>query len=96
MFFSINRQVLTDLQQKVNNLQANTNQQPVGSAPQATALNTDLKVLNELRDTVQQIKTETNTLLNKAVRIQISSQQTINSFVFSLHKPTVPVVIHHV
>lgn len=59
-------QVLTDLQQKVNNLQANTNQQPVGSAPQATALNTDLKVLNELRDTVQQIKTETNTLLNKA------------------------------
>jgi len=61
-------QVLTDLQQKVNNLQANIlnqQQQPVGSAPQATALNTDSRVLNELRDTIQQIKSETNALLHK-------------------------------
>jgi len=66
----MNRQVLTDLQQKVNNLQANIlnqQQQPVGSAPQATALNTDSRVLNELRDTIQQIKSETNALLHKPV-----------------------------
>ena len=64
----INRQVLTDLQQKVNSLQANIhNQQPVGSAPQAVGLNTDSKVLNELKETIQQIKSETNTLLHKTV-----------------------------
>jgi hypothetical protein len=60
------RQVLTDLQQKVNYLQTNlNNQQPSGSSGPS---NTDPKILNELRDTIRQIKSETNTLLQKAVR----------------------------
>jgi len=63
----INRQVLTDLQQKVNYLQTNlNNQQPTGG-PQAVGSNTDPKLLNELRDTIRQIKSETNTLLQKTV-----------------------------
>lgn len=69
LFLSIpNRQVLTDLQQKVTNLQANINQQqPNNFKPQAVNANLDLAVLNELRETVRQIKSETNTLVQKTV-----------------------------
>jgi hypothetical protein len=64
----MNRQVLTDLQQKVNYLQSNLNgQQPVGSGNQAVGSNADSSVLSELRDTIRQIKSETNTLLQKTV-----------------------------
>ncbi|CAF2899800.1 unnamed protein product [Rotaria sp. Silwood2] len=60
-------QILTDLQQKVNYVQTNfKNQQPVGTGNQAATSNVDPKVLNELRDTIRQIKSETNTLLQKS------------------------------
>ncbi|CAF1354829.1 unnamed protein product [Adineta steineri] len=61
-------QVLTDLQQKVGYLQSNLiNQQPVGTGHQApSGSNADSTVLSELRDTIRQIKSETNTLLHKA------------------------------
>jgi hypothetical protein len=67
-FISVNRQVLTDLQQKVNYLQTNLhNQQPVGTGHQVVGSNTDPTILNELRETIRQIKSETNTLLQKTV-----------------------------
>ncbi|CAF1060230.1 unnamed protein product [Rotaria sordida] len=60
-------QVLTDLQQKVNYLQTNlNNQRPVNTGNQAVNSNVDSKTLNELRDTIRQIKSETNTLLQKS------------------------------
>lgn len=68
MFFLLimNRQLLTDLQQKVNNLQANlNNQQPIGSGQHPVGSNIDSKTFTELRDTIRQIKSETNTLLQK-------------------------------
>ncbi|UJR25079.1 hypothetical protein I4U23_006439 [Adineta vaga] len=60
-------QVLTDLQQKVNYLQSKVGnqQQASGTGHQAVGSNTDPAILNELRDTIRQIKSETNTLLNK-------------------------------
>jgi mannose-binding lectin 1 len=59
-------QVLTDLQQKVNYLQTNLNNpQAVGTGPQPVGSNTDPKILNELRETIRQIKSETNILLQK-------------------------------
>ncbi len=64
----MNRQVLTDLQQKVNYLQTNlNNQQPAATGHQAVGSNVDLTILNEVRETIRQIKSETNTLLQKAV-----------------------------
>ncbi len=67
-FLILNRQVLTDLQQKVNYLQTNLNNpQPVGTGPQPVGSNTDPKILNELRETIRQIKSETNILLQKTV-----------------------------
>ncbi|CAF3350686.1 unnamed protein product [Rotaria sp. Silwood1] len=61
------RQVLTDLQQKVNNLQTNLkNPQVVGTGNQVVGSNVDANILNELRDTIRQIKSETNTLLHKS------------------------------
>ena len=63
------RQVLTDLQQKVNYLQANiNNQKPVGTGQQVVGSNADATILNEVRDTIRQIKSETNTFLQKSVR----------------------------
>ncbi|CAF1118935.1 unnamed protein product [Rotaria sp. Silwood1] len=60
-------QVLTDLQQKVNNLQTNLkNPQVVGTGNQVVGSNVDANILNELRDTIRQIKSETNTLLHKS------------------------------
>ncbi|CAF2094314.1 unnamed protein product [Rotaria magnacalcarata] len=59
-------QSLTDLQQKVNSLQMNrNNQQHVVTGQQPVSSNVDSKVFNELRDTIQQIKSETNALLQK-------------------------------
>ncbi|CAF1593851.1 unnamed protein product, partial [Adineta ricciae] len=60
-------QVLTDLQQKVNNIQSNFgNQKPSGTGQQVVGgPSTDPAILNELRDTIRQIKSETNTLLHK-------------------------------
>ncbi len=64
----LNRQVLTDLQQKVNYLQTNlNNQKPGGTGQQVVGSNADSTVLNELRETIRQIKFETNTLLQKTV-----------------------------
>ena len=64
----MNRQVLTDLQQKVNYLQTNLNNpKPVATGHQAVGSNPDVTVLNELRETIRQIKSETNTLLQKTV-----------------------------
>jgi len=68
LFFFINRQVLTDLQQKVSYLQTNfNNQQPSGTGQQVVNSNADPTVLNELRDTSRQIRFEINTLLQKTV-----------------------------
>ena len=54
----------------MNNLQANINNQQANSGkPQAVAPNVDSGVLTELRDTIRLIKSETNTLLQKSVRI---------------------------
>jgi hypothetical protein len=64
----INRQVLTDLQQKVGYLQTNmNNQQAGGTGHQAVGSNVDPTALNELRENIRQIKSETNTLLQKTV-----------------------------
>lgn len=64
----INSQVLTDLQQKVNYLQTNLNrQQPTGTGQQVVGGNMDSKLLDEIRETVRQIKSETNTLIQKAI-----------------------------
>lgn len=71
---TFNRHVLTDLQQKVNYLQSNlNNQQPSGSSTgqQPVGSNSDSSVLNELRDTIRQIKSETNTLLQKVLFIKL-------------------------
>lgn len=55
---------MTDLQQKVNNLQGSfNNPRAVGMGPQI-----DGTILNEVRDAVRSIKSETNTLLQKSVR----------------------------
>ena len=62
------RQILTDLQQKVNHLQINANNpkaMPVGQQ-------IDTALLNEVRETVRLIKTETNSLLQKSVRLKFS------------------------
>ena len=67
-FKFLHRQVLTDLQQKVTHLQTNINQQQLNIAkPPPGIPNADFAVLNELRDTIRQIKSETNTLLQKSV-----------------------------
>jgi hypothetical protein len=64
----INRQVLTDLQQKVGYLQTNmNNQQGGGTGHQVVGSNVDATALNELRENIRQIKSETNTLLQKTV-----------------------------
>lgn len=55
-------QVLTDLQQKVNNLQTNFNNPRAANA----APGVDASVLNEVRDTIRMIKSETNTLMQKS------------------------------
>ncbi len=81
----VNRQVLTDLQQKVNYLQTNlNNQQPGGSNTGQPVLgsNIDSTVLNELRDTIRQIKSETNTLLHKPVRFLFFSLRKIQILLF--------------
>ncbi|CAF3575516.1 unnamed protein product [Adineta steineri] len=60
-------QILTDLQQKVNFLQSNVNnQRPVGSGQPAINSNIDASILNEVRETVKMIKSETNTLIQKS------------------------------
>ncbi|CAF1617873.1 unnamed protein product, partial [Adineta ricciae] len=60
-------QVLTDMQQKVNSLQSNINiQRPMGGAQQIANANVDNTVLNEVRETVRLIKSETNTLIQKS------------------------------
>jgi CHASE3 domain sensor protein len=43
------------------------NQQPSGTGQQIVNSNADPTVLNELRETIRQIKSETNTLLQKTV-----------------------------
>jgi len=55
---------LTDLPQKVNHLQANVNN------PKAAVIGqqVDGTILNEVRETIRLIKSETNTLLQKSVR----------------------------
>jgi hypothetical protein len=55
---------LTDLQQKVNHLQANINN------PKAAVIGQQIDgtILNEVRETVRLIKSETNILLQKPVR----------------------------
>jgi len=55
---------LTDLQQKVNQLQANINN------PKAAVMGQQIDgtILNEVRETVRLIKSETNILLQKPVR----------------------------
>ncbi|CAF4458373.1 unnamed protein product, partial [Rotaria magnacalcarata] len=62
------RQVLTDLQQKLNNLQANinNNQRPLGAGQQVVTSNVDGTVVNEIREIVKMIKSETNTLVQKS------------------------------
>ena len=63
------RQVLTDLQQKVNKLQFLTANSPPSSGDQvATDSNIDSSVLSEVRDNIRQIKSETNSLLQKTVK----------------------------
>ena len=63
-----NRQVLTDLQQKVNYLQTNVNnQQPFGAERQTVSSNADSTILKELQETIRQIKSEINALLQKTV-----------------------------
>jgi hypothetical protein len=60
---------LTDLQQKVNNLQGNiNNQRPMSGGQQVVGSNVDGTTLNEVRDLVRMIKSETNTLVQKSVR----------------------------
>jgi len=55
---------LTDLQQKVNHLQTNINN------PKAAAIGQQIDgtAINEVREIVRMIKSETNTLLQKSVR----------------------------
>ncbi|CAF3895516.1 unnamed protein product, partial [Rotaria magnacalcarata] len=62
-------QVLTDLQQKLNNLQANinNNQRPLGAGQQVVTSNVDGTVVNEIREIVKMIKSETNTLVQKSL-----------------------------
>lgn len=63
------RQALTDLQQKVNLIQTSINNpRPAGLPQPAVGANLDGGTLNEVRETVRLIKSETNTLLQKAVR----------------------------
>ncbi|UJR23784.1 hypothetical protein I4U23_026761 [Adineta vaga] len=59
-------QVLTDLQQKVNQLQTSMNNRPVDGAKQVISSNLDGTILNEVRETVKIIKSETNTLIQKS------------------------------
>ena len=54
---------MTDLQQKVNNLQGNVNNPRAVGMGQAI----DGTVLNEVRETVRLIKSETNSLIQKSV-----------------------------
>ncbi len=55
---------MTDLQQKINHLQANVNNpKAIGIGQQV-----DGTILNEVRETVRLIKSETNILLQKSVR----------------------------
>ncbi len=56
---------MTDLQQKVNQLQASgmNNPKAIGMGQQI-----DGSILNEVRDTVRIIKSETNTLIQKSVK----------------------------
>jgi mannose-binding lectin 1 len=55
-------QILTDLQQKVNQLQVNVN----NPKPIAMGQQIDGTILNEVRETVRMIKSETNTLVQKS------------------------------
>ncbi|CAF3443044.1 unnamed protein product [Rotaria sp. Silwood1] len=60
-------QVLTDLQQKVNHIQTSiNNQRPIGTGQQVVTPNIDGTVVNEIRELVRMIKSETNTLLQKS------------------------------
>jgi mannose-binding lectin 1 len=60
-------QVLTDLQQKVNNLQGNLNNQRPGSGgQQVVAPNLDGTILNEVRESVRLIKLDTNNIIHKS------------------------------
>ncbi|CAF1178137.1 unnamed protein product [Adineta ricciae] len=85
-------QVLTDMQQKVNNLQSNINiQRPMGGAQQIANSNVDNTVLNEVRETVRMIKSETNTLIQKSsqeIKCSPSTTKTdsscVGSFTFFL------------
>ena len=68
---SYNRQILTDLQQKVNYLQGNLNSQRsvgTGQQQQPTVSNIDGTTLNEVRELARMIKSEINTLLQRSVR----------------------------
>ncbi|CAF1190574.1 unnamed protein product, partial [Rotaria sordida] len=60
-------QVLTDLQQKVNHIQTSiNNQKPIGTGQQAGTSNIDVTAVNEIREIVRMIKSETNSLLQKS------------------------------
>lgn len=69
IILSFHRQVLTDLQQKVNNLQTSmNNQRNMGTGQQAPNSGVDVTVVNEIREIVRMIKSETNSLVQKSVR----------------------------
>ncbi|CAF1147564.1 unnamed protein product [Rotaria sordida] len=60
-------QVLTDLQQKVNHIQTSiNNQKPIGTGQQVGTSNIDVTAVNEIREIVRMIKSETNSLLQKS------------------------------
>ena len=70
--WSNNRQILTDLQQKVTYLQTNINNQKAsGLGQKVVSPNLDGTILNEVRETIRLIKSETNTLLQKSVGKEI-------------------------
>ena len=66
--------MLTDLQQKVTNLQTSVNnQRPTGTGQPSAHSNLDVTLLNEVKETVRLIKSETNSLLQKAVRERLET-----------------------
>lgn len=62
------RLTLTDLQQKLNVFQVNVNNiKAAGTGQQLTGGNVDPSVINEVRETLRLIKSDTHTIIQRSV-----------------------------